>query len=128
MNEVNETLNQIQTLLTKAEDVLINDDGRRWPPPPVSPKNRRDWAKDDSAAVDPNDDESCKAYLLNTVLTQPVLMPGNRLGDRTDVMAAKLRASPQQTWIPMRGGYARRSRWTAIKVVAEIKVTRKKSI
>jgi hypothetical protein len=75
MKTIDEKLNQIDRLLTLAEQALASDDGRRWPTP-APPENRKDWAKDNSAAVDPHGYETCKTYAFTNLMLRPLLEPG----------------------------------------------------
>jgi len=99
MKDVNGTLNQIEGLLCEAEEALINDDGRRWPPPPAPPKHRRDWATDNSDAVDPDDYDSCKAYVFANLPMRPVLPPGMLMRSFEDSIAMELFNQPDQSLV-----------------------------
>jgi hypothetical protein len=98
MKDVNNTLTLIESLLTQAEHDMEHDDGRRWPPPPVPPKRRSDWATDNSSAVDPNDYYSCKDYILKKVRWRPLLRPGMFYNKWADSCASAVQFKPGE-WV-----------------------------
>jgi hypothetical protein len=106
MNDVNKNLNQIEDLLSEAEDALTNNDGRCWPPPPVPPKRRRDWAKENGSAVDPSDDDSCKQYLLHHLPVRPVLRVGTFERHDLNRFVSEMVDKPNQ-WIALYPNSAR---------------------
>ena len=98
MQNIHEHLSQIEHQLTQAEQALASDDGRCWPPPPAPPKRRCDWAKDNSAAVDPHDYESCKAYVFTNLMLRPLLEPGMFPRSLADLLASTV-CSDADAWV-----------------------------
>lgn len=117
MKNIHDTLNRIESLLAMAEQELENDGGRHSPPP-VVPKNRRHWAKDNSGAVDPDDYESCKEFVLRNVTFRPHLRPGMFCDKLADECASTVSSKPG-TWSRLERNHRLRNEAVRTSALAE---------
>lgn len=105
MKDASKELGRIETLLEEAQDALKNDDGRRWPPPPAPPTHLQDWALENSEAVDPDNYEACKAYVLAQLPVRPLLQPGMFSKSLADRIASALIDKPGESVRQREVGY-----------------------